>query len=138
MDTIQGTVLRIKLRHLDDWNNRRREIASLYDKLLAGLPIDLPPPLTQGVQVYHVYVIATDERDRLQKYLATQGVPSIIHYPVPIHLQPAFAHLGYNEGAFPITEQLARRVLSLPIFPEMTEEQVEYVATAVRGFFERG
>lgn len=136
IDAIQGAVLRIKLRHLDEWNRRRREVASLYNDLLADLPIVLPTDLVQGKQVFHVYVIGVERRDELQEHLAGHGVPSIIHYPIPIHLQPAFAYLGYSVGDFPVTEKLAGSVLSLPIFPEMTDQQVEYVAASVKGFFQ--
>lgn len=138
MDAIQGAVLRVKLRHLDDWNERRRQLAVRYRELLEGLPLELPMDVTQGEQVHHVYVVACDRRDALQKHLADYGVPSIIHYPIPIHLQPAFAGLGHKAGQFPVTEKLARSVLSLPTFPEMTDEQVEYVGARVREFFERG
>ncbi len=133
MDAIQGAILRVKLRHLDEWNRKRKRIASLYNDLLKGLPVVLPEQ-----EVFHVYVIAAERRDELQEYLSENGVPSIIHYPIPIHLQPAFGYLGHKKGDFPVTEELSEQILSLPIYPEMPEEHVEYVGARVREFFERG
>ncbi len=136
MEGIQGAVLGVKLKRLDEWNRQRNRVARLYSELLKGLPLGLPQETDGYAQVYHVYVIETDRRDELQKYLGDQDIPSIIHYPVPIHEQPAFRHLGHREGDFPVTEKLSREILSLPIYPEMTDDQVRYVAERIAGFFE--
>ncbi len=135
MEGIQGAVLGVKLKYLDRWNEARRTIAAQYNDLLAGLPIALPHMDDDFLQVFHLYVIESDRRDELQKYLGTREIPSLIHYPVPAHLQQGFEFLGYKKGEFPITERLCREVLSLPIFPEMTPDQVAYVAAAIRDFF---
>jgi len=136
MDGLQGAVLGVKLKHLKKWNEERRRVAALYDKLLADAPVTLPPKCDDDYsQVYHVYVIETDQRDKLQSYLNERQIPSLIHYPVPIHLQKAFAHLDYRMGDFPVTEKMAQEILSLPIYPEMTNEQVEFVADNINQFF---
>ncbi|MFH1688448.1 MAG: DegT/DnrJ/EryC1/StrS family aminotransferase [bacterium] len=136
MDGIQGAVLGVKLKHLDRFNARRRAIARIYNQALAELPLRLPADVTDGEQVYHVYAIETPSRDDLRAYLAEEGVPTIIHYPIPIHLQKAFAYLGYSRGSFPHAECSAASTLSLPIYPEMTNPQVDYVAAKVKSFFD--
>lgn len=130
-DEIQCTVLRIKLRHLDEWNGRRIQHAARYDELLADLPVVRPELVANGEHVYHQYVIRTPRRDWLQAQLAQRGVGTGIHYPVPVHLQVAAHDLGYAQGDLPATEGIAREVLSLPMFPELTEEQIEYVAASL-------
>ncbi len=137
LDGIQAAVLNVKLKHLDRWNAQRRRVAALYDKLLSGLPITLPSSEDDREQVFHLYGIETERRDELQKYLAACEIPTLIHYPVPIHLQKAFAYLDHREGDFPITEKLAGEILSLPISPEMTDDQVGHVAGKIREIFER-
>jgi dTDP-4-amino-4,6-dideoxygalactose transaminase len=133
LDTLQAAVLRVKLRHLDRWNESRRRIASLYQELLAGTAnIGLPYASADIEHVYHLYVIQVEHRDRLQTELAARGIGTGIHYPVPIHLQEAYRGMGFGPGSFPVTEAAARRVLSLPMFPEMTEADVRRVAGAVR------
>ena len=136
MEGLQGAALGVKLRHLPQWNQRRRQIAALYTQSLRDLPLALPTEPVDCRHVYHLYVIECQDRDRLQRYLGEQGIPTLIHYPVPIHLQRAFRHLGYREGDYPVTERLARQILSLPIYPEMTDEQVDLVCQTIRGFFE--
>jgi len=96
--------------------------------------ITVPFEAESGRSVYHLYVILLEERDELQKFLADKGIGTGLHYPVPLHLQDAYAHLGYKAGAFPVTEKVARRLLSLPMFPELTRDQIEYVADAVKAF----
>ncbi len=127
MAGIQGAVLKVKLKHLDDWNQARRKVASWYDEMLADLPVTLPRSSSEDGDVYHVYVIETEERNALQGYLGEHDVPTLIHYPIPLHLQPALDYLDYHQGDFPVAEKLAGEILSLPIFPEMTLEQVELV-----------
>ncbi len=135
MAGLQGAVLNAKLRHLDQWNEARRRIAGWYGELLDGLPIKTPPPDGDGRQVYHLYVIETERRDQLRAHLQRRGVSTLIHYPVPVHLQPAYSFLGYSAGAFPVTEGLVSRILSLPIYPELSRLQVEYVCDQIRGFY---
>ena len=136
MEGIQGAVLNVKLKYLDSWNNERRRVVILYNKLLQGLPVRIPELSEDYEQVFHLYVIETPKRDQLQQYLKEQGIVTLIHYPVANHLQKALDHLGYKKGDFPVTEQLADEILSLPIYPEMTNEQVEFVAHAIRKFFD--
>lgn len=134
MEGIQGAVLGVKLRHLDAWNKERNRVASLYSKCLTKVKT---PVATDGYsQVYHLYVIETDQRDKLQQYLKDEhGIVTLIHYPIPNHLQQALDYLGYKKGDFPVTEELADNMLSLPIYPEMTDEQVEFVADKIEKFF---
>jgi dTDP-4-amino-4,6-dideoxygalactose transaminase len=132
MDGIQGAILRVKLRHLDDWTERRRAHAARYIALLGGMRhIRLPHADPLRRHVYHVYAIRTADRDGLQRALLAEGVQTGLHYPIPIHLQPAHADLGYAPGDFPVSEAASREVLSLPIYPEMTARQLEQVVRAV-------
>lgn len=136
LDTLQAAILGVKLRHLADWNARREQAAAWYHEELAGCPGLLLPakaPWT-GRHVYHLYVVRLLEHDReaVMRSLAEQGVQTIVHYPVPIHLQKAYADLGYRPGAFPCSERSARSILSLPMFPEITRDQVAEVARALR------
>jgi dTDP-4-amino-4,6-dideoxygalactose transaminase len=133
MDGIQGAILRVKLRHLEAWTERRRQVAEWYAAALDPETVRLPKARPGCRHVYHVYVVRADDRDRLRDVLGGQGIQTGIHYPIPIHLQPAHADLGYHAGDFPVAEQVAREVLSLPIFPEMTRDQVQTVAAAVMG-----
>ncbi len=135
MEGIQGAVLGVKLKHLDDWNAERNRVARKYDELLEGLPLTRPNSDPNYEQVYHLYMIETERRDELQKYLGEHKIPTIIHYPVPIHFQKAFDHLGYKAGDFPITEKLVGEILSLPIYPEMTDDMVGCVAERIKSFF---
>jgi dTDP-4-amino-4,6-dideoxygalactose transaminase len=132
MDALQAAVLRVKLRHLDEWTNRRRRIAQRYDEALDGIGLQLPREMEYARHVYHLYTVRARERDGLQKLLAADGIATGVHYPIPIHLQPAWADLGYAAGAFPEAERAAGDVLSLPLYPEMTDEQVETVVSSVR------
>ncbi|HYS27259.1 MAG TPA: DegT/DnrJ/EryC1/StrS family aminotransferase [Vicinamibacterales bacterium] len=133
MDGIQGAILRVKLRHLEAWTERRRQVAEWYAAALDPDTVRMPKARPGCRHVYHVYVVRADDRDRLRDVLGRQGIQTGIHYPIPIHLQPAHADLGYHAGDFPVAEQVAREVLSLPIFPEMTRDQVQTVAAAVMG-----
>jgi dTDP-4-amino-4,6-dideoxygalactose transaminase len=132
LDTIQAAILRVKLPRLDDWNEHRRRAADRYRELLAGLPVELPAPAPPGEHVYHLYVVRTSGRDRLRARLADLGIATGLHYPVPIHLLGAFSPLGYRRGDFPQAERLAEEGLSLPMFPEITEEQQRHVADGLR------
>lgn len=131
MEEFQGAVLNVKLPHLDDWNNQRRACAANYHQLLRDCGLGLPHEMDYARHVYHVYAVQSDERDALQKRLAGAGVQTGVHYPIPIHLQPAYSDLGYKNGDLPVTEQLAERILSLPMYAELTEEQIHAVADQV-------
>src|SRR6202050_1316960 len=128
LETIQAAILRVKLPRLDNWNAARGEHAASYNALLAGRSIILPKTAQKCTHVYHLYVIQLDRRDEVQKQLTARGISTGIHYPIPIHLQEACASLGYREGDFPVTENAASRILSLPMYPEMTIGQREFVA----------
>jgi len=135
MEGIQAAALRVKLRRLRDWNERRRRWAGLYDELLADTPLPLPFVPEKAVPVYHHYAVLCPDRNGMCEFLTERGVGWGLHYPVPMHLQPCYGSLGYKQGDLPNAEQNAEQTLSLPIFPEMTEEQVRYVAEGVKGFF---
>jgi dTDP-4-amino-4,6-dideoxygalactose transaminase len=135
LEGIQGAVLGVKLKHLDKWNAERNRVARRYSERLQGLPILLPRVHPDFEQVFHLYVIESDSRNELQEFLSKSAVPTLIHYPVPIHLQPAFACLDYRGGAFPHTENSAQQALSLPIYPEMSNDQVDFVSDAIVRFF---
>lgn len=135
LDTLQAAVLDIKLKYLDEWNDQRRRLAALYREGLAGLDVVLPAEGPDSRHVYHLLVVRTPRRDALRDFLKTRGVDTGMHYPIPLHLQPAYRHLGYKEGDFPIAEQLSREVLSLPIFPGMTPPEVSHVVECVGKFF---
>lgn len=132
MDGIQGAVLRVKLRYLEQWTEKRRAHAALYSELLAGSGVITPCTRPDVRHVFHVYAILTRERDALAARLEARHIQFGIHYPRPIHLMGAHADLGYKAGDFPVAESVAARVLSLPLFPEMTREQIETVCAAVR------
>lgn len=133
LDELQAAALRVKLRHLANWNQARRERAAWYRELLAGLPLELPAD-TPG-HVYHLFVVQCDQRDDLRRHLLAAGIGCDVHYPLPAHLQPAYAALGYQRGHLPHSERAAARLLSFPLFPELTRAEVEEVARAVRSFF---
>lgn len=131
LDSVQAAVLRLKLRHLDEWNAAREVLADAYRERLAAAGIDLPRREDPGRHVYHLFTIEVDGRDRLRNELSREGVETGIHYPVPCHQQPCVAHLGYRPDAFPMAESRARRTLSLPMFPELTSRDVDVVSDAV-------
>lgn len=131
MDGIQGAVLRVKLRHLEAWTERRRQVAMWYAEALDSHSVGIPKERPDCRHVYHVYVVRSDARDEMRETLNKEGIQTGVHYPIPVHLQPAHDDLGYRTGDFPVAEAVAREVLSLPMFPEMTREQVETVAAAV-------
>ena len=139
LDTIQAIVLLLKLPQLTGWNEQRRRAAALYTEALDGLgDIVLPPVPAGSAPVWHLYVIRTKEPERLAKSLARRGIATGRHYPVPVHLTRAYAHLSYREGEFPVAETLARECLSLPIFPGITDAQIAAVGDGIGSFFERG
>jgi len=131
MEEIQAAVLNVKLPHLDGWNNLRREHAATYNDLLKDLGFALPREMDCARHVYHVYAIQTENRDDLQQRLTANGIQTGVHYPIPIHLQPAYLSLGYKPGDLPVTETLSQRVLSLPMFPELRADQQRRVADVI-------
>lgn len=137
LDTVHAAVLRVKLRHLDRWNRRRRELADAYRRELEGTPVVLPIAGEPGRHVYHLFVVQVERRDALRRALTDAGIETGIHYPIPLHQQPALRHLGYAPDAFPNTDYLAARMLSLPMYPELPMEDVERVAATIRRHLER-
>jgi len=132
MDEIQAAILRVKLRRLNTWNAQRQLNASAYDRLLADVDIDLPVTAPNRTHVYYVYVIRSAHRDIVQRELAARDIGTGVHFPIPAHLQPATAQFGYRLGDLPRTEAAAREVLSIPMYPELTTDQLEWVAASVR------
>ncbi len=132
MDTLQAAVLLVKLKYLKKWNERRREVAQLYNNLLKDLPV-VTPFEPEGVKsVYHLYAIQVEDRDSVYDEMRKKGIEVGIHYPIPLHLQPVFKSLGHKEGDFPHAEELARHTLSLPIFPEITNSDIQEVASSLK------
>lgn len=136
LDAIQAAVLDIKLKNLENWNNQRREVASKYRQLLSSVPqIKLPEEKPDKRHVYHVFVIRTPDRDKLAEFLKQNGIDTGLHYPIPIHLQKSYSQLGYQQGNFPISEKYAKELLSLPIFPGMYDDEVQYVCDKIKEFY---
>ena len=145
MEALQGAVLGVKLKYIEKWTDARRRVASLYREALGSLDaIKLPVEMPHAKHVYHLFVLRVEGtktkapravRDNLQKFLADKGVATGLHYPVPLHLQPCFQDLGYEKGDFPVSERLAESGLSLPMFAEMTDDQIAYVSDSIRTFF---
>ena len=136
LDALQAAILQAKLAHLPTWNARRRAIAARYYELLSDLPLGLPASSIDCEPVYHLFVVRTSQRDALRQHLKSRGISTGVHYPLPLHLQPVFAELGYGTGDFPEAESAAREVLSLPMYPELTDAQLTRIAGAIREFFE--
>jgi dTDP-4-amino-4,6-dideoxygalactose transaminase len=132
MEGFQGAILRVKLRHLEQWTEARRALVHQYDELLADCEVETPTEMPWARHVYHAYTLRSDDRHALQTALTTEGIQTGVHYSVPVHLQPAYADLGYGAGAFPQAEAAARQVLSLPLYPELSTESVAEVARIVR------
>jgi len=135
LDEIQAAILRVKLRHLDDWTAARRRVAARYDELLAGAPVTTPYCAPNARHVYHQYTIRAPRRDELEAFLKSKGIGTMIYYPVPLHRQEIYADLGLGPGSLPEAERAAQEVLSLPIYPELTDGQIEEVAAAIRQFY---
>ena len=134
LDTVHAAVLRIKLRHLDEWNALRRQKATLYHRFLLHSGVITPAAPNYTIPVWHLYVVRVQNRAALQARLNEQGISTALHYPLPLHLQPYYENLGHQRGDFPITEAYADQILSLPMFPELSEEQIEHVANALKVF----
>jgi dTDP-4-amino-4,6-dideoxygalactose transaminase len=135
MEGIQGATLGVKLKHLEKWTQRRRAIAKAYTELLADTPLQLPQEAPYAESAWHLYVVRHPRRDDLKKHLDANGIGCALHYPLPLHLQKCYANLGYKQGDFPVAEKAARECLSLPIYAELTDEQVKRVASVIRDFF---
>jgi dTDP-4-amino-4,6-dideoxygalactose transaminase len=136
LHAIQAGFLRVKLRHLAGWNEGRRRAAAAYREALTGIPqITLPVEAGYSRHVYHLFVIQAERREALQQHLAGRGIGTGLHYPLPLHLQKAYAHLGVPSGSLPVTERIAGTILSLPMFPELTDAQIDRVATSIREFY---
>jgi dTDP-4-amino-4,6-dideoxygalactose transaminase len=136
LDELQAAILRVKLRHLDSWSAGRRARAEYYTKRFQAIAgVTCPTIAPENEHVFHQYTIRVKDREKLQSFLSERGVPTTVYYPVPIHLQPIFAPLGYKSGDLPETERAAAEVLSLPIYPELTNDQMEHVIAALKEFF---
>jgi dTDP-4-amino-4,6-dideoxygalactose transaminase len=135
LDEMQAAILRVKLKYLDQWNGERRKRALMYKRLLGSTEVRCPAEREQTRDVYHLFVIRTKKRNALQAFLKESGIETLIHYPIPIHLQKAYKELGYRKGDLPITERYAQEVLSLPFYPELTSEEAKEVQEQIKNFF---
>ena len=135
MSGFQGAVLGVKLKYLDKWVEARRKNAEKYKELLRDTPVKLPMEGEHSKHCYHLFIIQTERRDNLMKYLNNNGIATGIHYPIPIHLQKAYEGCGWNEGNYPVAEKAAKEVLSLPMCPELNLEQIDYICQKIKGFF---
>ena len=133
MDGIQAAILNAKLKHIDDWNNNRRKIAEKYNELLPN-EIEKPIELKGNRHVYHLYVIRLKNRDKLLQYLETNGIQAGIHYPILLHLQKAYAYLKLKKGTFPVSENIAEEIISLPLFPELKDDEIQFIVEALQKF----
>jgi len=140
LDALQAAVLSVKLKYLDGWSASRCARAEAYDRLFAGAGlgtrVKTPVIKTYAKSVFNQYVVCADQRDALQKHLSNHGVSTAVYYPIPLHLQPCFKFLGYKTGDFPFSEEAAREVLALPMYPELTEAMQEYIVAQIRGFYD--
>ena len=138
LDTIQAAILRVKLKYLSEFNDARRAVADLYDKAFASLPVEIPERAGYSSHIFHQYTIKVKngKRDELKKYLESVKIPSMVYYPGPLHMQEAYRYLGYGENDFPVTTALCREVLSLPMHPDMEEEQIDHIISGIRKFFD--
>ena len=134
LDTLQAAILNVKLAHLDTWNEARRRHAAQYTELLAGSGVQTPRAAPWAEPVWHLYTVQLEERDALREYLAARGIETGIHYPIPVHLQECYEQLGYRPGDFPVTEAQASHMVSLPMYPEMSEDAIARIADAVIAF----
>lgn len=138
LDTLQAAILQFKLRHLDEWNKRRRQVARMYDEKLKNINgIEFIDVGRDNYHVYHLYVIRCNKRDELQRYLKKSGIQTVIHYPLPIHLQKGFKKFGYKKGDFPVSEKASETVISLPMFPEIKDSEINYVCSVLDRFFRK-
>lgn len=134
LDTLQAAILRVKLKYINSWNEARRNHASSYRKLLQNTDIILPTEQKDNKHIYHIFAVRTADRDNLLNKLKNEGIGAGIHYPIPLHLQPAYRYLGYKAGDFPITEKCAREIISLPMYPELDAVKIKKIAEAISKF----
>ena len=134
LDTLQAAILRVKLKYINSWNEARRNHASSYRKLLQNTDIILPTEQKDNKHIYHIFAVRVADRDNLLNKLKNEGIGAGIHYPIPLHLQPAYRYLGYKKGDFPITEKCAREIISLPMYPELDEVKIKRIAEAISKF----
>ena len=135
LDNLQATILRVKLKYLNKWNDMRRKNAKRYNKLLSEMDdIIVPYEADYSKHVYHLYVIRAEGRDKLREELKSKGIATGIHYPIPLHLQPAYNYLGYKRGDFPVTEKASQEILSLPMFAELSDEQIEEIVKLIKNY----
>lgn len=135
LDNLQAAFLRVKLKYLDKWNQRRREIAKIYDEGLRQV-VEVPGEMDYVYHIYHLYVIKAKDRDNLQKFLDQNGIQTLIHYPIPIHLQPAYQELGLVKGSYPVAEKQSCEILSLPMFPELTKEEMRFIVKMIVKYYQ--
>jgi len=135
LDEIQAAVLLVKLKHIEKWNRQRQEHALYYDRQLRGLPLQIPAAPAGFEHIYHLYSILAEDRDALKAFLEKRGVGVAVHYPLPLHLQPCYRKLGYRKGDLPVSESIAKRILSLPMYPELLASQRAFVINNVRNFY---
>ncbi len=135
LDGLQAAILRVKLKYLDEWNDKRNKLACCYHDTLKDLQIDLPKTMPDRIHVFHLFVIETHNRDELLQFLKQRDIFCGIHYPIPLHFQEAYKELGYKADDFPVSERVASRILSLPIYPELEKEEINYVNNALSEFF---
>jgi dTDP-4-amino-4,6-dideoxygalactose transaminase len=134
LDEIQAAILRVKLKYLDEWNEKRRKIAKQYNEFLKDTEIICPKEASYAKHIYHLYVIRSRKRDKLQSFLETKGISTLIHYPIPIHLQEAYSELELPKGSLPVTEKMCKQILTLPIFPELSENQIQEIGNSINTF----
>jgi dTDP-4-amino-4,6-dideoxygalactose transaminase len=135
LDTLQAVVLMVKLRYLEQWNSARQRFAARYDELLGGTPVTVPYVAPYGQHIFHQYTLRAPRRDALAAFLRERGIPHAIYYPIPLHLQKAFAVAGNTRGDFPVAERASDEVLSLPMHTELTEEQQKFITDAIKEFY---
>ena len=136
LDTIQAAILNVKLKYLDEYERKRNEVASYYDNALLRVPqVKIPSRSKNSTHVFHQYTLRVEKRDELKNYLEGSGIPTMIYYPVPLHFQKAFQQPGFGEGSFPVTEQLSKTVISLPIHTEMKLEEQDFICTSIKDFY---
>ncbi len=135
LDTLQAAILDVKLRYLDQWSDKRKEKASIYDKAFQNMDIETPKVESFNRHIYHQYTIATKKRDQLKEHLLKNQIGCSIYYPLPLHLQECFKSLGYKEGDLPVSEERSKEVISLPIFPELTQQEQEFVVKTIKEFY---
>ena len=135
LDSLQAAILRVKLRKLDSWLDARRVVAKRYNEAFLGIPVKTPKIDDGNAHTYHQYTMTVDDRDGLMKYLNERGIGSRVYYPVPMHLQPCYKDMGHKKGDFPVSEEVSASALSIPVYPELSEEKIEYIIDTVKSFY---